>query len=119
MLQKLVLRCGSKFLTYTVTHTGKRVDGNNGRKSAGQEICGSCPAFFLPYMTCSMKLPMVWAASSRMRRIRRTVRDRSARSSSHTAICYMAFPPLRMFSPLQQVWGAAANGEGLVLFTVP
>ena len=46
-------------LTHTVTHTRK------GLKSAGREVCASRPAFFfLPYMTCAMKLPMVAAASS-------------------------------------------------------
>lgn len=49
-------------LTHTVTHTRK---GNNGHKSAGREDLPSRPAFFsLSYMTCSMKLPMVWVASS-------------------------------------------------------
>ena len=49
-------------LTHTLTHMRK---GNNGHKSAGQEVYDSCPAFFsLSYMTCSMKFPMVWAASS-------------------------------------------------------
>ena len=49
-------------MTHTVTHTRK---GNNGHKSAGREDLPSRPAFFsLSYMTCSMKLPMVWVASS-------------------------------------------------------
>ena len=50
-------------LTHTVTHTRK---GNNGHKRAGQEALCFLPGFFLslPYMICSMKFPMVWAASS-------------------------------------------------------
>ena len=48
-------------LTHTLTHMRK---GNNGHKSAGREDLPSCPAFSLPYMTCSIKLPMAAAASS-------------------------------------------------------
>lgn len=62
LLQKMSFWNAKKIATHTVTHTPKR---NNGEKSAGQEICDSCPAFFFClYMTCSMKAPMVWAASS-------------------------------------------------------
>lgn len=39
-----------KFLTHILTHTRK------GLKSAGQEVCASRPAFFLPYITCSMNM---------------------------------------------------------------
>ena len=50
-------------LTHTVTHTRK---GNNGHKSTGQEDCASWPAFsdLGLHNICSMKAPIVAAASS-------------------------------------------------------
>ena len=50
-------------LTHTVTHLPK---GNNGDKSTGQEGCASCPAFsdLGLHNICSMKAPIVAAASS-------------------------------------------------------
>ena len=50
-------------LTHTVTHLPK---GNNGDKSTGQEDCASWPAFsdLGLHNICSMKAPIVAAASS-------------------------------------------------------
>ena len=52
-------------LTHTVTHTRKYAE--RGERCTGEDISVSSPVSFIifgVYITCAMKLPMVWAASS-------------------------------------------------------
>lgn len=49
-------------LTHTVTHAGKGPE--RVKECRTGSLCFLSGFFSLSYMTCSMKFPMVWAASS-------------------------------------------------------
>ena len=64
MLQIVVLRCGSKNLTHTATHTPKRPERTKEYRTGRSAFPSGFLLPFFSYMTCPRTLPMVWAASS-------------------------------------------------------
>ena len=64
LLQKVALRCGSKILTHTVTHTRKGPERTKEYRTGRYAFLPGFCCLFLSYMTCPKTLPMVWAASS-------------------------------------------------------